>query len=133
MMKIVWDGMSSTILKLLLLLYALALLYLGRIRHNQNNLRRNNKDSRKKTGMGNQCMGSTFLREKKWRWLRKGDVKGCTESLISSVQGQTLWTSYINFWTDNSVESTFFRMRVKNNEIVSDIVRKCSKLTQKRI
>ena len=30
-----------------------------------------------------------------WKWMRKSDLKGCTEALICSVQEQSIRTNYI--------------------------------------
>jgi hypothetical protein len=47
---------------------------------------------------------------KSWSWLRKGDLKSETESLICAAQEQALRTNYIKFKIDESVESPACRM-----------------------
>ena len=42
---------------------------------------------------------------KTWRWIQKGDLKGCTEALTCSAQEQALRTNYTKFHTDKNKES----------------------------
>ena len=37
-----------------------------------------------------------------WRWMRKGDLKGCTEALICSAQEQSIYTNYIKYNIDKT-------------------------------
>lgn len=46
-----------------------------------------------------------------WQWIGKGDLKGCTESLISSVREQALRTNYIRFHVDKIIDSPLWRKR----------------------
>ena len=39
-----------------------------------------------------------------WKWLRKSNLKGCTEASICSVQVQALRTNYVKFHTDQTSE-----------------------------
>ena len=56
--------------------------------------------------------------ENTWRWMQKGDLKGCTGALICSAQEQTLRTNYIKFHTDKNVESPQCVGCVERNEKV---------------
>ena len=69
--------------------------------------------------------------EKTWRWLNKGDLKGCTEALICSAQEQALRTNYVKFHIDKSIDSPLCRMCGAKSESVGHLVSECSKLAQK--
>lgn len=56
--------------------------------------------------------------EKTYRWIQKGDLKGCREALIGSAQEQALRTSYIKFYTDKKPTS---RMCGEKGESVSHL------------
>ena len=68
--------------------------------------------------------------DKTWRWMQKGDLKGCTEALICSAQEQALRTNYIKFHINNNVESPMCRMCGGKGERVNHLTRECSKLAQ---
>ena len=44
-----------------------------------------------------------------WRWMRKSDLKGCTEALICSAQEQSIWTEYIKYNIVKTAESPLCR------------------------
>ena len=61
-----------------------------------------------------------YVREKKvidwdrnWQWIAKGNLKGCLEALICSVQEKALRTNYTRFRIDHTAESPLCRMYVK--------------------
>ena len=66
-----------------------------------------------------------------WRWMRKSDLKGCTEILIRSVQEQSIRTNYIKYNIDKTAESPLCRMCSTRNETISYTVIECGKLAQK--
>ena len=66
-----------------------------------------------------------------WRWMRKSDLKGCTEVLICSAQEQFIQTNYIKYNIGKTAESPLCRMCCTKNETVSHIVTECGKLAQK--
>ena len=66
-----------------------------------------------------------------WRWMRKSDLKGCTEALICSPQAQSIRTNYIKYNIHKTAESPLYRMCGTRNEI-SHIVSACGKLGQKK-
>ena len=37
-----------------------------------------------------------------WKWLRKSNLKGCTEAIICSAQEQALRTNYVKFHIDKT-------------------------------
>ena len=53
-----------------------------------------------------------------WKWLRKSNLKGSTEILISSTQEQALRTNYVKLHIDKTGESHLCRMCRVENETV---------------
>ena len=66
-----------------------------------------------------------------WKWMRKSDLKGCTEALICSAQKQSIRTNYIKYNIGKTAELPLCRMGGKRNETISHIVSECGKLAQK--
>ena len=82
-------------------------------------------------------MHGKYVREKEgidwdrtWQWIAKRDLKGCTEALICSAQGQALRTNYTRFHTDRTAESPLCRMCGSKGETVAHVVSECGKLAQ---
>ena len=48
--------------------------------------------------------------EKKWSWLRNGDLKGCIEALVCSAQEQALCTNYTKHYIDKTSDTPLCRM-----------------------
>ena len=65
-----------------------------------------------------------------WRWMRKSDLKGCTEDLICSAQEQSIRTNYIKYNIDKTTESPLCRMCCTRKETIPHIVSECGKLAQ---
>ena len=65
-----------------------------------------------------------------WRWMRKSDLKRCTETLICSAQEQSIRTNYIKCNIDKTGKSTLSRMCGTRNETIYHIVSECGKLAQ---
>ena len=42
-----------------------------------------------------------------WKWMRKSDLKGCTEALICSAQKQSIRTNYIKYNIGKTAELPF--------------------------
>ena len=66
-----------------------------------------------------------------WRWMRKSDLKGCTEALICSAQEQSIRTKYIKYNIDKTAESPLYRMCGTRNETIPHMVSECGKLAQR--
>ena len=67
-----------------------------------------------------------------WRWMRKSDLKGCTDAMICSAQEQSIiWTNYIKYNIDKTAKSPLCRMCGTRNETISHIVSECGKRAQK--
>ena len=75
-------------------------------------------------------MGNTI--ENTWEWLRKSNLKGCTEALFCSAQEQALRMKNVKFHRDKAGESPIYRMCRVENETVSP-VRCCPKRDKKGI
>ena len=45
-----------------------------------------------------------------WRWMRKSNMKGCTEAMICSAQEKSIRTNYIKCNIDITGESHLCRM-----------------------
>ena len=69
--------------------------------------------------------------EKSWSWLRRGDLKGCTEALVCSAQEQSLRTNYTKYHIDKTSDTPLCRMCGERGETVSHLVSECSKLAQR--
>ena len=65
------------------------------------------------------------------RWMRKSNLKGCTEALICSAQEQSIQTNYNKYNIDKTAESPLCRMCGTRNETISNIVSECGRLAQK--
>ena len=66
-----------------------------------------------------------------WKWLRKSNLKGCTEGLICTAQKQALRTNYVEFYIDKTGGLPLCRMCRVENEAVSHIVSEYKMLAQK--
>ena len=66
-----------------------------------------------------------------WGWIRKSNLKGCTEALICSAQEQSIQTNYIKYNINKTGESPLCRMHGTRNENIYHIMSECGKLAQK--
>ena len=66
-----------------------------------------------------------------WRWMRKSDLKGCTEGLICRAEEHSIRTSYIKYKTDKTAKPPLCGICGTSNETTSHIVSECGKLAQK--
>ena len=62
-----------------------------------------------------------------WKWLRKSNLKGCTEALICSAPERGLRTNYMKFHIDKTGESPLCKMCRVENETVSYIASECKR------
>ena len=65
------------------------------------------------------------------KWLRKSNLKGCTEGLICSAQKQAPRTNYVKFYIDKTGELPLCRKCRVENQAVSHIVSEYKMLAQK--
>ena len=59
-----------------------------------------------------------------WRWLRKGDLKIQTESLLCAAQEQALRTNYFKFHIDKKAISPLCRMCGNKGDTVQHNLRR---------
>ena len=65
-----------------------------------------------------------------WTWLKVGELKRETESLIIAAQDQAIRTNYVKATIDKSQDDPKCRMCKQNNETISHIVSGCPKLAE---
>ena len=69
--------------------------------------------------------------EKTWTWLRKGNPKRETESLLIAAQNNSIRTNYFKAKIDRTQQNSKCRLCGDINETINHIISKCSKLAQK--
>ena len=68
---------------------------------------------------------------KTWSWLRRGNLKRETESLITAAQDNAIRTNYIKAKIDRTQQNSKCRMCGERDETINHIVSECSKLAQR--
>ena len=75
------------------------------------------KKDREKNEWTEKKMHGSFVRDMEdkdmnntWRWMRKSNMKGCTEAMICSAQEKSIRTNYIKCNIDITGESHLCRM-----------------------
>ena len=69
--------------------------------------------------------------QKTWTWLRKGNLKRETESLLIATQDNAMRTNHIKARTDKTQQNNKCRLCGDRDEIINHIISECSKLAQK--
>ena len=69
--------------------------------------------------------------QKTWTWLRKGNLKRETESLLIAVQDNAIRTNHIKARIDKMRQNSNCRLCGNRDETINHIISKCSKLAQK--
>ena len=69
--------------------------------------------------------------EDRWLWLKQGNLKGETESLILAAQEQAVRTNVIKAKIDNTQEQSKCRMCGEKDETVNHLISECSKMAQR--
>ena len=64
-------------------------------------------------------------------WLRKGNFKRKTESLLIAAQNNTIRPNHIKTRIDKTQQNTKCRLCDDRDEIINHIISECSKLAQK--
>ena len=72
-----------------------------------------------------------ILPEKKWTWLRKGNFKRETESLLISAKNNAIRTNHIKARIDKTQQNCRCRLCGKRDETINPMINECSKLAQK--
>ena len=74
---------------------------------------------------------SDMLHEKTWTWLRKGNLKRESESLLMAAQNNAIRTNYVKSKIDKTQQSSKRGLCVNRDETINHIISECSKLAQK--
>ena len=69
--------------------------------------------------------------DKSWTWLKKGNFKRETESLLMAAQNNALRTNYIKARIDKTQQNSKCRLCGDRYETINHIISECSKLAQK--
>ena len=69
--------------------------------------------------------------QKTWTWLRKGNLKRETESLLIAAQDNAIRTNHIKARIDNMQQNSKCRLCGDRDETINHIISECSKLAQK--
>ena len=69
--------------------------------------------------------------EKTWTWLRKGNFKRETESLLVSAQNNAIRTKHIKARIDKTQQNSKCRVCDDRDETINHIISECTKLAQK--
>ena len=95
------------------------------------------KITRKQRWEGKQLNGrfkrlmNNISRDKTWTWLRKGNFKRETESLLMAAQNSAIKTNHIKARIDKTQQNSKCRLCSDRDETINHIISKCSKLAQK--
>ena len=68
---------------------------------------------------------------KTWTWLRKGNFKRETESLLMAAQNSAIRTNHIKARIDKTQQNSKCRLCGDRDETINHIISECSKLAQK--
>ena len=69
--------------------------------------------------------------QKSWNWLRKGNLKKKTESILTAAQDNAIITNHIKARIDKTQQNSKCRLRGDRDETINHIISECSKLAQK--
>ena len=105
-------------------------------RYGQHDKRKN--DNNWETKMGRKQLYDRFKRlinnishQKSWTWLRKGNLKRETESLLIAAQDNAIRTNHIKARIDKTQQNSKCRLCGDRDETINHIISECSKLAQK--
>ena len=77
-------------------------------------------------------MINNISHEKTWTWLRKGNFRRETESLLIAAQNNTIRTNHIKARIDKTQQNSKYRLWSDRDETINQIISECSKLAQKK-
>ena len=72
-----------------------------------------------------------FLQASFWTWLKKGNFKRETESLLMAAQNGAIRTNHIKARIDKTQQNCKCRLCGDRDETITHIIRECTKLAQK--
>ena len=90
--------------------------------------------TRKQEWEGKQLYGrfkrliNNISHQKSWTWLRKGNVKRETESLLIAAQDNAIRTNHIKARIDKTQQNSKCRLYCDRDETINHIISECSKL-----
>ena len=93
--------------------------------------------TRKQKWEGKQLYGcfkrliNNISHQKTWTWLRKGNLKRETESLLIAEQDNAIRTNHIKARIDKTQQNSKCRLCGDRDETINHIISECSKLAQK--
>ena len=93
--------------------------------------------TRKQKWEGKQLIGpfkrliNNISHDKTWTWLRKGNFKNETESLLIAAQNNAIRTNHIKARIDKTQQTSKCRLCSDRDETINHIISECSKLAQK--
>ena len=67
----------------------------------------------------------------KWTWLRKGNLKRETESLLIAAQDNAIRTNHIKARIDKTQQNSKCKLCSDRDETINHIISECSKVAQK--
>ena len=73
---------------------------------------------------------NTISHEKTWTWLRKGNFKRETESLLIATQNNAIRTSHIKGRIIKTQQNSKCRLYSDRDETINHIISECNKLAQ---
>ena len=74
---------------------------------------------------------NNILYQKTWTWLRKGNLKRDTESLLLAAQNTSIRTNHIKARIDKTQQNSKCRLCGDRDETINHMISECSKLAQK--
>ena len=69
--------------------------------------------------------------EKTWMWLRKGNLKRETESLLIAARNNAIRTNHIKARIDKMQQNSICKLCGDRDKTINHIISECSKLAQK--
>ena len=69
--------------------------------------------------------------DKTWTWLRKGNLKRETESLLIAAQDSAIRTNHIKARIDKTQQNSKYKLCGDRDETINHIISECSKLAQR--
>ena len=73
---------------------------------------------------------NNILHDKTWTWLRKGNFKRETESLLIAAQDNAVRTNHIKAWIDKTQQNSKCRLCSDRDETINHIISECRRLAQ---
>ena len=104
-----------------------------RTRTNDNTINERMTTTRKQKWEGKQLYGhfKRLINQKTWTWLRKGNLKRETKSLLIAAQDNAIRTNHIKAGIDKTQQNSKCRLCGDRDETINHIISECSKLAQK--